>query len=61
MRRLNQALDIFEFLSAYNYPGPRGFLLFFVGKFCDTNGFYFFLLARSTKSWEKKAISAFCY
>ena len=20
MRRLNQALDIFEFLSAYNYP-----------------------------------------
>ena len=25
--------------SQYNadYPGPRGFLLFFIGKFCDAN------------------------
>ena len=21
------------------YPGPRGFLLFFIGKFCDANRF----------------------
>ena len=38
------------------YPGPRGFLLFFIGKFCDANRFLnFFLLARSAESREKKA------
>ena len=24
------------------YPGPRGFHLFFTGKFCDANRFYYF-------------------
>ena len=23
------------------YPGPRGFLLFFLGKFCDANRFFY--------------------
>ena len=27
----------------YTYPGPRGFLLFFIGKFCDTNRFFYFI------------------
>ena len=25
-----------------NYPGPRGFLLFFISKFCDANRFLYF-------------------
>ena len=37
------------------YPGPRGFLLFFIGKFCDANRFLYFLLARNAESREKKA------
>ena len=28
--------------SIYLYPGPRGFLLFFIGKFCDANRFFYF-------------------
>ena len=33
------------------YPGPRGFLLFFLGKFCDANClFAFFLLAWGAKT-----------
>ena len=24
------------------YPGPRGFFLFFIGKFCDANRFFYF-------------------
>ena len=39
--------------NAKTYPNPRGFLLFFIGKFCDANPFlYFFLLARSGESAE---------
>ena len=26
------------------YPGPRGFLLFFIGKFCDANRFLNFFI-----------------
>ena len=38
------------------YPSPRGFLLFFTGKFCDANRFSnFFLFVRSAESGEKKA------
>ena len=33
------------------YSGPRGFLLFFLGKFCDANRFfYIFLMARCAES-----------
>ena len=43
-------------MGEFAYPGPRGFLLFFIGKFCDANRFfYFFLLAQSAESREKKA------
>ena len=43
--------------QAFTYPGPRGFLVFFIGKFCDANLFFyfFFLPARSAESREKKA------
>ena len=38
------------------YPGPRGFLLFSIGKLCDANRFLnFFLLPRSAERREKKA------
>ena len=40
-----------------DYPGPRGFLLFFLGQFCDANCFLYFLLARSAESREMKASS----
>ena len=41
------------------YPGPRGFLLFFLGKFCDANRlFYFFhwhkvLIAEGKSLWSR--------
>ena len=45
-RRLNQSRV--SAVPQLNYPGSRGFLSFFLGKFCDANCFlYFFLLARS--------------
>ena len=45
-----------EGISIKKYPGPRGFLLLFIGKFCDANRFLnFFLLVRSAESREKKA------
>ena len=53
-----------QYLVSYSplvkgYPGPRGFLLFFIGKFCDANRFLnFFLLARSAEGRENKA--SFC-
>ena len=34
------------------YPGPRGFLLFFIGKFCDANRFSYFFIG--TKRWEPR-------
>ena len=34
------------------YPGPRGFLLFFIGKFCDANRFLDFFIG--TKRWEPR-------
>ena len=55
-----QAFDSIAALK--DYPGPRGFLLFFIGKFCDVNRFlYFFLLARSAESREKKASARDCW
>ena len=35
------------------YPGPRRFLLFFLGKFCDANRFFYFFLI-GTKRWEPR-------
>ena len=32
-----------EFEVKNCYPGPRGFLLFLLGKFCDANRFFYFL------------------
>ena len=29
-------------VDVMRYPGPRGFLLFFIGKFCDANRFLIF-------------------
>ena len=31
-----------EFDLPEKYPGPRGFHLFFTGKFCSANRFYYF-------------------
>ena len=45
----------FSIITDPALPGPRGFLLFFIGKFCDANRFFYFLLARSAESREKKA------
>ena len=35
------------------YPGPRGFLLFFIGKFCDANRFFYFFFVVG-KRWEPR-------
>ena len=52
----SQAISPLNYVSEKFYPGPRGFLLFFIGKFCDANRFlYIFFLARSAESREKKA------
>ena len=32
-----------------HYPGPRGFLLFFIGKFCDANRFLYIFFFIGTK------------
>ena len=32
----------FKLFRVITYPGPRGFLLFFIGKFCDANRFFYF-------------------
>ena len=31
-----------ESIEPNDYPGSRGFLLFFIGKFCDANRFLYF-------------------
>ena len=36
------------------YPGPRGFLLFFIGKFCDPNRFLNFLYWHEALRAEKR-------
>ena len=40
----------FELSGVNSYPGPRGFLLFFIGKFCDANRFLHFFIGM--KRWE---------
>ena len=41
-KNLDFALNIagVEKIRSENYPGPRGFLVFFIGKFCDANLFF---------------------
>ena len=34
--------ESFHPIQSNRYPGPRGFLLFFIGKFCDVNRFFYF-------------------
>ena len=56
IKEVNVAAPIFLKGTQVYYPGPRGFLLFFIGTFCDANRFLnFFLLARSAESREKEA------
>ena len=47
---------VFKFLwhSIYVYPGPRGFLLFFIGKFCDANRFLNFFYWHEVLRAEKR-------
>ena len=37
------------------HPGPRGFLLFFLGKFYDANRYFYFFHWHEAESREKKA------
>ena len=39
-------------VPVFHYPGPRGLLLFFIGKFCDANRFFYFFVG--TKRWEPR-------
>ena len=45
--------------NGHEYLGPRGFLLFFLGKFCDANRFFSFFIGTnrtgSAENREKKA------
>ena len=37
-----------------SYPGPRGFLLFFVGKFCDANRFLNFFIGKKRQEASRR-------
>lgn len=39
------------------YPGPRGFLLFFIGKFCDVNRFLVFFCWHKALRAKKRELS----
>ena len=42
-----------------DYPGPRGFLLFFIGKFCDANRFLnFFYWYEALRAEKRKPLVA---
>ena len=44
IRQLSTKYNKEKSRSGGRYPGPRGFLLFFIGKFCDANRlFYLFI------------------
>ena len=38
-------ISFFSFFLFAAYPGPRGFLLFFIDKFCDMNRFFSFFFS----------------
>ena len=46
METLSDVVAIKLTKTPVTYPGPRGFLLFFIGKFCDANRFLNFFYRR---------------
>ena len=56
---MNTDLKFLFFCPPKPYPGPRGFLLFFIGKFCDANRFlYFFYWHEALRAEKRKPLVA---
>ena len=51
---VNKSKFAFNWFWFNNHPGPRGFLLFFLGKFCDTNRFFYFFHWHKALRAEKR-------
>ena len=48
--------SVWFYKHSLRYPGPRGFLLFFLGKFCDANRFcsFFFYWHEALRAKKRK-------
>ena len=59
IKEVNVAAPIFLKGTQVYYPGPRGFLLFFIGTFCDANRFLnFFYWQEALRAEKRKPLVA---